>query len=262
VTLLATLLTNALLFVLFLAFGVLIAPALRNRPASPPSRTVIAVTGTALGVLLAAFAVMSAAAHLVAVGGNVDDPILARDRVARAAALAPWDTGLRNLRYETSVQAALAAVFGDSGQGPALVDATADTLESESRRIPEEYLFPYQSSLLLIGSGQRLGVEYTRRGIEAGERGLKIYPNSLELGTGLANGYLQLDRPEEAKAQLEGIWDADPNYLPAGLAYTEALAALGERAEAAQTLETLKARFPDNPSVSELEDRIATQSEG
>jgi hypothetical protein len=153
-------------------------------------------------------------------------------------------------------------VFEGGSQGAARVGETSAALEEASAAVPEEYFFPYQSSLLLIGSGQRLGAAFTEQGIEAGERGLRIYPNSLELRTGLANGYLQLNRPEAAQAQLEDVWDADSRYLPSGLAYVRSLLDQGDVDGAKRALLVLKERFPEEPSIAELENAIATDSEG
>jgi len=262
VTLLASLLTTVLLFMLFLALGVLIAPSMREVDLSrrdPLVSSTLRVSSVLAAVALVAFALLSGAGHLIASGARTDDPDLARARVTRAASYAPWDTRIRNLRYETMVQAALDAVFTDSPDAPQAVAQARRRLQEASRAEPHEYLRPYRLALLLIGAGQKLGAEYTRPGVEAGLRGLEIYPNSLELRTGVASGYLALGEPDKADALLADVWNADPTYLPAGLAYVESLTAAAKLDSARAAASALLERFPQDQAVLDLQSKIPSE---
>lgn len=242
-----------LIFSLFVALAVLIAPRLRGQMAPAASiRTALRVAGAAVGAALAVFAVVTAVAQVTAVGAGVEDTILSAERATRAASIAPWDTKLRDLKNERLVQAALEAAFGSRTDAGTLVENAAATLDMARQAEPQEYLHPYRSAVLLIGVGQVLGGDYTARGIDAGLAALAIYPDSLELRTGLASGYLQLGDAARAEELLDGLWDADPDYASAGTTYAMALMAQGRTAEARSVLATLAERFPDDASVREL----------
>gem|GEM_PF-4753883 len=257
VALLASLLATSLAFVLFLGIGVLLAPALQKRELGGSTATlVLPAASLLLSAALLAFGVVTAAAQLIAVGARTDDAQLDAGRAARASALAPWDTGLRNAKYETAVQAALEQVFTDQPDADAAVDRVADDLAHAADAEPHEYLHPYRSALVLIGSGPRLGDEFTRRGIDSGLRGLELYPNSVELRTGVASGYLALGETESAEAILRDYWNADAEYLQAGITYAQALIALDEVDEAREVLSELRTRFADDVSVRELEQEL------
>ena len=261
VTLLASMITSVLAFMLFLALGVLVAPALHKTGSLRPGswgRAVMRAASLLGAVALLAFAVLSSVAQVIAVGARTEDADLARARAGRAASLARWDTEIRSLQYETMVQSALDRVFTDQPDAADVVAQTERALTAAAQREPHEYLFPYRSALLLIGSGRKLGADYTEPGIEAGLRGLEIYPNSLELRTGVASGYLALDEPSKAEALLESVWDADPAYLAAGLTYAEALAIQGKDAKARATVSVLRERFPEDQAVLALERSIST----
>jgi len=259
VTLLASLLTSVLLFMLFVAIGVLVAPALKEstfatRPL--PSLVVGAGSVVAAGMLIT-YAFLTGAAHLIAGGARTNDVALAQRRAASAYSLARWDTTLRNLRYETMVQAALDSTFNDSSDAATQVGAAAEALALARRREPLDYLLHYKQAVLLIGAGQRLGASFTSRGIEAGSDGLALYPASVELRTGMASAHLALDEPDRASDLLRDYWDADPQYLPAGLTYANALIAQREHGLARQVLGVLEERFPDDASLTELHNRLS-----
>jgi hypothetical protein len=207
-------------------------------------------------VALLAFGLLGGTAQVTAVGAAGGDAAFAQARLTEATTLAPWDTQLRNMRYEAMVQAALDQVFSNSPGAAALVDSVDKVLAGAARSEPYEYLYPYRRALLLIGSGQQLGKAYTTRGIEAGLEGLRIYPNSLELRTGVATAYLQNSEPQKAADLLAGLWDADAAYPNAGLTYAQALVQLKKYAEARNVLAVLKDRFPDNTAVADLAKQI------
>jgi len=262
VTLIASMLTSVLLFSLFVAFGVLIAPALSQRDTakggSGVTKTVV-LLGTALGTVLIAFAVTSSIAHAVAIGARTEDTELARVRAERAVALAPWDSQLRNMRDDALVDSALQAVFTSQVDAPQIVEQTQDLLVTSINDEPRDFMHHYRLALLLLGSGQRLGAEYTKMGVVAGQRGLTLYPNSIELRTGVASGHLALDEPADALALVQDVWDKDPTYLPAGLAYVEAVASQGDLDAALRAGSTLEARFPDSPELEALIRRISPE---
>ncbi|MBE0417476.1 MAG: tetratricopeptide repeat protein [Coriobacteriia bacterium] len=259
VTLLASMLTSVLTFMLFLGLGVLVAPALSSKelPNKSP-RTALHIGSVLAAASMLVFAILTAVAQATATGASTDDAQLAADRAARSASLAPWDTEVRRLRHQTMLQATLEDVFTGEPDGPSRVKTAEDVLAGAASAEPYEYLHPYHSALLLIGSGQELAAEYTVRGIEAGLRGLDLYPNSLELRTGIASGYLQLGDPQQAERVLQDIWAADPAYPQSGLTYAEALLAHGRRDEALVVLSVLQERFPDNPTVADLASRAFT----
>ncbi len=261
VTLLTSILASVLLLMLFLAFGVVLAPALQRveapRWTAGMARTTIVGISVLSAVALLAFALLGFAAQVIAVGARSGDADLARARIARAAAVAPWDSQVRMRKNETMVQAALEHVFTGQSDGPATVAAAAGTLAQAERSEPHEYLHPYRIALLLIGSGQRLGRDYSRLGIRAGLRGLRIYPNSIELRTGVASGYMQLDQPAKAEALLRDVWSADPRYLHSGITYAESLAAQKKNKAARAALSLLQDRFPGDPVLVEVQQRIS-----
>ena len=262
-TFLASLLTSVLLLMLFLALGVLIAPRLTSVSlAEMPRAAVVALRATAIAIAVAllAFALVATPAQMLAAeakrAGDADD---AASVAARAASIAPWDTAIRLLKYETQVQAALSHVFTNQTDAAAVVKTAEDALARARRTEPHEYMYPYRSAVLLIGSGQQLGDTYTQPGIDAGLAGLKIYPYSLELRTGIATGYLQLAEPAKAKAILADVWDADPAYIQSGIVYVGALVALGENAEARSAVNVLRARFPGDSRVSNLAETVPAE---
>jgi predicted Zn-dependent protease len=260
VTLLSSMLASVLLFMLFLGIGVLIAPALAKAESPPWNRAgfiAVSFVSIAVGVALAAFALLGAAAQLTAVGVRSGDADTGYGRATRAVALAPWDTQLRELKNEMMVQAALDHVFTGKSDAAATLASAEKSLEQAAAREPYEYLHPYRSAILLIGAGQKLGVEYTKRGIDAGLRGLRIYPNSLELRTGVASGYLQLSQPEKAEALLKDFWEADPNYSAIGVAYVRALIAQGKLDEAQSALTIMEIRFPQEQAIADLQSQVS-----
>jgi hypothetical protein len=157
------------------------------------------------------------------------------------------------------VQAALAHVFTDKADAAQTVRRAEKVLAQAAAANPHEYTVLYRAALLLIGSGQKLGDAYTKPGIAAGLQALKLYPNSLELITGVASGYLQLDEPQTAEELLRGLWDADPNYVQSGVMYVKALAAQGKIEAAREALGLLKNRFPEDDALIDLESQISTQ---
>jgi hypothetical protein len=181
------------------------------------------------------------------------DVQVASQRATRAVSLAPWDTGLRHLRDQMMVQAALELVFTDQPGAADTVTAVANELSLASTDNPDEYLHSYREALVLIGAGQRLGDQYTRRGIDAGLRALTVYPNSIEMRTGLGSGYLQVKEPTRAEELLRDVWDVDPRYLSSGRVYVEALIAQEKYDTARESLDTLQERFGGDPSLALLE---------
>lgn len=259
VTLLATLLTSLLLFMMFAALGVLIAPALRRaEQISKATVTSLRTFSLAASAALLVFGLLGASAHLIAVGARTEDTVLNAERASRAATLAPWDAGLRNLRDESIIQAALEAAFTGRPDATTTVDRAIEDLAAAAAAEPHDYRHRYRVALLLIGSGQVLGADYTERGIEAGLEAMTLYPMSVELRTGVASGFLQLNEPGKAEVLLSDLWDADPNYLAGGLTYAEALLAQEEVEAARSVVETLNQRFPDSSAVAELQQRIQT----
>jgi predicted Zn-dependent protease len=245
---------------LFLGIGVLIAPALARVESPPWSRagfTAVSAVSITIAVALAAFALLGAAAQLTAVGVRSGDADLGLTRATRAVSLAPWDTHLRELKNEMMVQAALDHVFTGKSDATDTVATAEKSLEQAAAREPYEYLHPYRSAILLIGAGQKLGAEYTRRGIDAGLRGLRIYPNSLELRTGVASGYLQLSQPEKAEALLKDFWEADPNYSAIGVTYIRALIAQRKLDTAQAVLTIMKIRFPQEQAIADLQSQVS-----
>ncbi len=261
ITLLSSMLTSIMLFMLFIALGVLVAPSLRERRLPAKAIQPLVVSSMLLSIALLAFALLTSVAQVTAVGARTADAQRAATQARRAASIAPWDTEIRNLEHETLVQAALESVFTDRADASHQVDAADDALASASRAAPHEYLIPYRSALLLIASGQQLDVLYTQRGIEAGLKGLAVYPNSLELRTGVASGYLQLGKPEEAELMLHDVWAADPLYLPSGLTYVEALQSQAKTDEARASLTLLRERFPEDPSLARLEEQLVSDQQ-
>lgn len=259
ITLAVSMLTTVTLFFFMLALGVLIAPRLQQLQPGRTAAMATAGSSMLLALALAAFAAMSFAGHVAAAGSGVDDPALAASRAARGASLAPWDTMLRSNADDTMVQSALAAVFTIKPDAADEVAAAEQALTRERAEEPWEYRHHQDAAVLLIGVGQVLGDDYTNRGVEAGLAGLEIYPNSLELRTGLASAFLALDKPARAQALLEDLWDADPNYAAAGVMYCRSLMAQNEGARAREVYEVLAKRFKDEPSVAELAKQLASE---
>lgn len=254
ITMLASLSSISIMFALFVGFGVLIAPSLSQiAPVKKTSiMTALRITCSLLAFALVAFSLLTATAQLTAARVELKDDRAAAAQADRAFSLSPWDSGIRNLRHQTMVQAALQKVFTDAPDAVASVTAAEQDLARAEQREPHEYLHPYRSALLLIGAGQKLGAPFTLRGIQAGKRGLSLYPNSIELRTGVASGLLSVGRFIEARTLLDGYWDRDPQYLSAGLTYGRALADVGSTREARRVASVLKRRFPDDASVNEL----------
>jgi len=259
VTFVTSMLASVLLFMFFLGLGVLLAPSLRKSESSLWDRfgylTLSVISVLAAGALLA-FALLSAAGQAAAVGAQGGDADTSFAGITRAASLAPWDSLIRRTKYEAMVQAALDHVFKNKPDAAKSVAAAESALEQAARSEPKEYLFPYRSAVLLIGAGQRLGDAYTAKGVEAGLRGLRLYPNSLELRTGVASGYLQLGEPRKAEDLLKETWDADPNYPQSGVVYARALIDQKKMNDARTVLSVLGARFPDEPSILDLQKQI------
>jgi len=261
VAMLVSLAASSTLFMLFIAFGVLLAPGLSpTTPAEKPPTgvTVVRIVSCVVAAGLLVFAALTVFIQITAATADSGDLDAALAQISRAAALAPWDSGIRDLRYQTTVQAALERAFGGAPDAAEAIDAAEQALARATAREPYEYLHHYRMALLLIAAGQKLGNQYTERGIEAGLRGLELYPSSVELRTGIASGYLQLNQPSKAEALVRDVWMLDPNYARAGITYVQALDALGKDAEAASVLSELKQRFPDDPAVDELQTGLTT----
>lgn len=258
VSMLTSMFAVVLLFVLFLASGVVLAPYLHTQPSMRKPGLALPSAALLLAAALLAFGGLSAAAQLVAAGGG-ETAAAQADRASRATALAPWDTGLRHLRNDTAANAALEAVFEGRADANARIARAEELLANEQQREPREYLHFYQDAVLLIGAGQHLTADYTGRGIEAGLEGLTLYPNSVELRTGLAAGFMQLDQPARAETMLSDWWDADPQYLAAGVTYVQALVAQDKLPAARDALDALLERFPGNETLTSLEAEVSAE---
>lgn len=259
VTLLSSMTAIVLVFMLCLGLGVLLSPTLRpGRTRKHGAGLPITLASIAVSLALIVFAGLTLAAQLTAVGVYSADEAEAAVRAARAANIAPWDTRLRDLQNQTMAQAALGRVFASDPDAEAIVSAAQADLIADQLAEPREFLHFYRSTVLLIGAGQHLGDRYVETGIEVGLGGLELYPNSLELRTGLAAGFMQLETPARAEAVLKDVWDADPAYLPAGTTYAEALVALGRSAEAEDVLALLRERFPDSEALPDLDETPVT----
>ena len=260
-TLLASLLSSALVFMLFLALGVVTAPMLRRTDFS--SRrfvpTLVGIACVTFGLILGVFGLLTLGAQVTAASARTDDVARAAARSASAARLAPWDTAIRDLKYESMVQQALEHVFTQKADGAEKVAEAQRALERAIAREPDDYALRYRLALLLLGAGQKLGEAYTNPGIEAGLAALKLYPNSVEMRTGLSSGYLAIGQPNKATELLAGIWDADPDYIQAGITYADALAEAGNRTAAAAVAAALGERFPEDESVQALQERVSGQ---
>jgi hypothetical protein len=262
VALLVSLTNIVLTFMLFVALGVLTVPRLQPieglKPGSAWARS-LQILALLAALALLWYGLAMSASQVVAGGARSEDALANRTRASQAAALAPWDSGIRSLKYDTAVNAALSSVFGGETNAGATVEDVESQLVTASRREPFEYLHLYRQALLLVASGERLGDELTVRGIRAGLSGLDIYPNSLELRTGMATGYLQLGRAPEAEAILQDIWSADPNYPQSGIVYVQSLLEQDKTDQARAAVLVLFERFPDDAAVGVLNAQTWTQ---
>lgn len=260
ISLLTSMFALVLIFSLFVGLGVVLAPLFKARTQlGRGNGGLLTVASLAIAAALVAFAGATLAGDVIAVGARVEDEALAAERASQAASVAPWDTALRDLRNETAVNAALGALFTDSPDATQLITHAEDLLGAERTLEPAEYRHYYRTTVLLIGAGQLLRDEYVTRGIDMGLDGLTLYPNSLELRTGLATGFLQLDQPGRAETMLRDVWSADPNYMASGTAYVECLIAQGKTDDARNALGVLQQRFPDAEAVRELEAKVEGQ---
>lgn len=258
VTMLSSMFAIVLVFMLFVALGVLIAPSL-HRPAGRGAGrgTGLVIVSLAIATALVAFSGATAAAGFVATGTATDDTRRAASRAEQAVAIAPWDTQLRVLRGETVANAALDAIFTGKPDALDLVSAADDVLGRMQAAEPQEYIHYYRRSILLIGAGPVLGADYTSRGTKVALDALSIYPNGLELRTGLATGLLQLDDADAAQAVLDDVWDASPTYPEAGRVYVRALLAQGLKPRAIAALDVLDTRFPGDEALATLRQQAA-----
>lgn len=250
--------TTPVVVALFSGAGVLVAA--RAKPAVWPAAERMTVGALAAVLALVALVVatltISADATLMRAQTSPDKVALA----GQAAAIAPWYTLARN----QSVFGQAAAVTAALGARDPQALAQAATVESEIRDMirssPHEYKNYAQLASFLDNTAPVLGGDAFQRAAAAADSALGVYPVSSEAAYLKALAQLGQNDAAGAVRTLQPMWEIDPGYPEAGVAYGEALRVDGQLPQAQAVVGTLEKRFPGNQDVARLAARVAADA--
>lgn len=242
--------------VLALGVGVLLAAGARPgrlRGRGPALAVVVIVA--AITLLAAGVSVRDLAAdyyHARSLDVTGPDAIA---RIERAVRLSPWtyDYRAEYARYRGDAAVAAAGTAGEKAAG----DVASAAYEDLALFSPDEYL-TYVHYVEVIPLSDAAAAQ---RMLAVAQRGIAVNPDGLYCRWAGAVASLRLGRPEEAIRLLDKRWSVDPKFAEPGIAYGTALGTLGRYDEAESVLDWLEKRFPDDPGVVGLRDRLV-RSEG
>lgn len=211
IALLTGVVTTPVLLLVFIGLGVLLAPFSTDvKTLSSTARTLLTGSAAVIAVACLTITSMQGYVHLAARSALLETPQALR----RVADSAPWNgqIGLLAARLESD-----SAVQAAQTSGAANVEATlSDSFASLAERHPNDPEIPLWWSIQLFIAGDILQDQaLLEAGLGISESGVSLYPNSLPLRTNRARALLDLGRIDEARRELDGIADADPNYLDA-----------------------------------------------
>lgn len=259
-TLLFTVNTVVMVAIVFSCVGIVIT--VRSAPAEPSAalRRALAAAAVVLGIASIGVGTASLAADALLVKAQRSP-----DRLAiaeQAAAIAPWNGDARYLAVVTRAVAAEAAL-GAGQQGAAEQARAADAaFEQLVAFNPREPQYQVARANFLGNSAQYLGPDALSRAVVAGKAALALSPLNPKAAYITALAQLRSGDGPGAVATLEPVWQADPTYIDPGVIYVQALDAVGNRAGALGVLATLQQRFPGDPRLARLEDRLKTPAPG
>lgn len=93
--------------------------------------------------------------------------------------------------------------------------------------------------------------------VDVARRALRVQPHGLSASYFGASAAVSLGQADEAVSLLEPVWDLDPNApAAAGILYAESLVEADQSDEAQDVTETLLQRYPGEPDVLALAERL------
>jgi len=236
---------------LVLAIGLGVLLALDSQPVTAPSEGVLAGVSIALA-MVSAVVLYTGVATVVAEYHHArtytDDLMVARAHAEDAVSAAPWLYEYRTREAWLTGRTAVAATVVNAEE----TEREAVVAYGELAHFaPAEYLtyVGFARTLLDLPSGDE---ETDALAAEVSELGINIYPHGLEARALGAEAYVRLEAYDKAVELLEAEWDSDPAYAQPGVVYAYALLGAGRPDTAVEVIDSLHARFPDDPSVLRL----------
>jgi hypothetical protein len=245
---------------LWLGFGVLLSPV--ARPVASDSLTRRLQPSIAAG--LAAFSLVALAVALPMFASNVQLLRSMRAQGPQAVAFAekaratmPWLAENRFRVAEASGQLALAyAQQGRSTQGAAAADAASAAYERLIETDPLDYEAHVLYAEVLNGLISQRGRPAAERALELATAAEPLFPAGMHWRVQAATALVVLERPDEAIALLEDVWDSDPYYVDPATRYAWALLQAGRVDEARVVVARMLELYPDEPFAREFAEQF------
>lgn len=246
-SLLTSLNTVLVMALVSLALAVVLAP--KTSVASVPAalRWLLAGLAVVLAVAGATVPTMSMVSNYWLAQSVSGDAVINTQRAVDAA---PWDYEARRQHAFAMSAAAINALQANGAEAQTLFDTADVATKQLIAWNPYEHDSYRLRATFLTDAGAVLGAATLQSAIQVADQGLAISPASLPLRMEKVDALSQLGKWSEIVSTLKGYWNADLTLSLPGTAYAEALMRTGDRAQAAQVLADVKARFPNDPTVA------------
>jgi O-antigen ligase len=239
---------------LWLAFGVLLAPMARPADAWSDRRRVAVGSGVA-GVTLVCLALV---APLL-----LSDAYLLRSRLTpmpqalqwaeRAQRTMPWVLDNRFAVAELTGSQALAyASTAPSAEARAAAERAVSAYDELLAFAPVEYEVRVVYADVLNGLAPVLGPSAAERALELALSAQPLFPAGMHWRAQAASALIAQERFDAAVEMLEGVWDSDPYYAEPGIRYAWALREAGRTDEADAVVRDLERTYPDDERVAQF----------
>ncbi len=243
--------------VLAIGIGVLLASVSKRESNHLAARILPYAVLTASAVALVLMSLQYASDYLIA-RSNFAPGQRAVQLASDAQRLMPFTYRARLRTAESLEQQATAAVAMEAANAACDVARAADAYRRLIAWNPDEYESYKRYLGFLVTTGTAIkGDEALSEALDIAKRGLVVQPYGLSAGYFGASAAMGLERADEAVGFLAPVWDLDPNApAAAGILYTEALLEAGRHAEARDVAETMLQRYPGDPDVLALAERL------
>lgn len=243
--------------VLAIGIGVLLASVSKRESNHLASRILPYVVLTASAVALVFMSFQYASDYLIA-RSNFAPGQRAVELASDAQRLMPFTYRARLRTAESLEQQATAAVVIGTANASYDVARASDAYRRLIAWNPDEYeSYKRYLGFLVSTATATKGDDALSEALDIAKRGLAVQPYGLSAGYFGASAAMGLGRADEAAGFLAPVWDLDPNApAAAGILYTEALLEAGRHAEARDVAGTMLQRYPGDPDVLALAERL------
>jgi len=254
VALLVAAVSTPILMYAFLSFGVLLRPSAHpvghERPAFVAA---LLPAGISFGLALALAAAMypQFLAEVTLARANRDGSVAQ----ARAAArIAPWNMDVQKAYFHMSVTQVNDSLAAGRAEARTDVNDIVGELSAAGARQPHELYYPSVSAQVLTQASEKLGdTSYAKSAIQAADTALAIMPAHIPTRVNKALALSDLKRYGDMAETLKGYWQNELSSAYPGILYAQALALSGNPQQAREVFDQLKKRFPDDPSIAQVQ---------